>query len=255
MKKVKFKKALFGFKRRQVLAYVDQICMEYEQQLREQTLAHEQYQAQAQKELQQVSDSLENSRITCAEQEKQMGQLAEALASKEQAFAQLVNSANELSAQYQTATLQISALTQTLGQKDELLAGKEEIIASQGAQVAHLQQQVAHFEAEFAQLRDQAEQSAALVNCLNVMHNRNRNLIGQIARLETRLEEVTMGNAIKEHNQTVEQNKQMIHSTEQLFATLRKEIGDALDSISSKIESGNISESEDGNYYVDMANL
>lgn len=252
---MKFKKALFGFKRRQVLAYVDQTCMEYEQKLQAQAQAHEKYRELTEKNLQELAASLENSRIVCAEQTKQLEDRETELLQKDQQLAEAANLSDTLMNRLQEVGVQVTALTQALGEKEELLLGKDSIIASQKAQVAGLQEQVSRFEAEFSQLRGQAEQSTALVNCLNVLHERNRGLIAQIALLETRLEEVTNGTLVKEHAQAVTQNKQMIHSTEQLFAALRKEIGDALDSISSKIESGGIAESEDGKFFVDMANL
>lgn len=255
MKKVKFKKALFGFKRRQVLAYVDSTCAEYEQRLTQQETAYNEHRSNLENQLQELAHSLENSRIVCAEQEQALEQADRELAVKEQSLAEAAALANDLLNRLQSEETARLALGAQLEASQKSLTEKDGVIANQSAQMVKLQQQVAQFESEFMQLRDQAEQSSSLVNCLNLLHDRNRALIAKIAKLETRLEEVTFGNAVKEHNQTMEQKQQMIQSTEELFSALRKEIGDALDSISSKIESGSIRDTDDGNYYVDMANL
>ncbi len=248
MEKMKFKSALFGFKRRQVLQYVNQTCQSYELKLQEQTNSHNEYRTQAENRLQELSQSLESSRLVCARQEQ-------TLAEKEQSLEQATALCDELSNRLQVLEGQLSVAGEELAKKDELLARKDTVIGAQAVEVSRLQEQVSKLEIEFEQLRGQSEQSTALVNCLNVLHDRNRKLISQIAALETRLEDATHGEQVEAYNQTTRKNSQMISSTEQLFAALRKEIGDALDSISSKIESGGISETDDGNYFVDMANL
>ncbi len=248
MEKMKFQSALFGFKRRQVLQYVNQTCQGYEQKLQEQTNSHNEYRIQTESKLQELSDTLENNRLICAQQEQ-------ALAEKEQSLEQATALVDELTNRLQAAQGQLSLAGDELTRKDELLARKDTVIATQAVEVSRLQEQVSKLETEFEQLRGQTEQSTALVNCLNVLHDRNRKLISQIATLETRLEDATHGEQVEAYNQTSRKNNQMISSTEQLFAALRKEIGDALESISSKIESGGISETDDGNYFVDMANL
>ena len=88
-----------------------------------------------------------------------------------------------------------------------------------------------------------------------MLHERNRELLAQIARLEVKLEDITRGGQVETYKRDVSKQQQSVVSTEQLFAAVRKEIGEALASISSKIQSGGIAESEDGNYFVDMANL
>ncbi len=255
LEKIKFKSALFGFKRRQVLSYVNQTCQGYEQQLQEQKSAHESYRRQAEVQLQELSDSLENSRIVCAEQGKRMEGLEQELSGKERCLTEATALADELMNRLQAQSGQMTLLEQELEKSKDLLARKDTVIASQAVEVSRLQEQVSKLEVEFTQLRGQAQESSALVDCLNVLHSRNRDLLSQIARLEARLEDATHGGVVEEHARKVTKNQQMITSTEQLFTALRKEIGDALESISSKIESGGIAESEDGNYFVDMANL
>ncbi len=252
---MKFKSALFGFKRRQVLQYVNQTCQGYELKLQEQETAHGEYRTQTEARLQELSHSLENSRMVCAEQgqalERLEGEVFKKNASLEQAAAMVDDLCNKLQEQQG----QFATLREELAAKEVVLARKDKIIATQAVEVSRLQEQVSKLETEFEGLRGQTEQSTALVNCLNVLHDRNRKLISQIATLETRLEDATNGEQVEEYKQTARQQSQMISSTEQLFAALRQEIGDALESISSKIESGGISETDDGNYFVDMANL
>ena len=255
MKKMKFKSALFGFKRSQVLSYVNETCKEYELQLQQQTTAHEGAVQQLQSALQQTTVSLENSRAVCSKQEVQLQAQQEQLASKEQSLMEAAALADRLMSRLQGASAEVAQLQTALAQKEQLLAGKDAFIASQSMEVSKLQSQVAAMEEEFVRLKGQTQESTALVSCLNVLHDRNRDLISQIATLETRLEDVTHGEQVEEHTKTAMENQQIISSTEQLFNALRKEIGDALATISSKIESGGITESEDGNYFVDLANL
>lgn len=255
MEKIKFKSALFGFKRRQVLQYVNQTCQGYEQKLQEQTQAHNTYRTETEARLQEISRSLENSRLVCAEQEQALAEKEQALAQKEQSLEQAAALADQLCNRLQAKEGELSLAGEELAKKEAVLAQKDTVIATQAVEVSRLQEQVSKLETEFEQLRGQTEQSTALVNCLNVLHDRNRKLISQIATLETKLEDATHGEQVEEYKQTARQHNQMISSTEHLFAALRKEIGDALESISSKIESGGISETDDGNYFVDMANL
>jgi chromosome segregation ATPase len=255
LEKMKFKSALFGFKRRQVLQYVNQTCLSYEGKLQEQTNAHNAYRAETETQLQELSRSLENSRLVCAGQEQALEQLEGEMAKKEASLEQAAAMVDGLCNKLQEQEGKFSALQEELAKKESVLSQKDKVIATQAVEVSRLQEQVSKLETEFEQLRGQTEQSTALVNCLNVLHDRNRKLISQIATLETRLEDATHGEQVEEYKQTARQNHQMISSTEQLFAALRKEIGDALETISSKIESGGISETDDGNYFVDMANL
>lgn len=255
MKKAKFKSALFGFRRRQVLEYVDQTCSEYERQLQEQAGSHREQMAQVEGRVEELSASLDNSRIVCAEQAAQLEELQEQLILKERSLGEAAGFVEQLTARLQGVSAQVTAMGEELSAKTALLAQREQYIASQAVEVSRLMEQVQQLETQFSAVRDQVEQSSALVNCLNVLHDRNRALISKIAVLETRLEEVTNGEAVSEHTQTATQNSQMITSTEQLFAAVRKELVEALDSISSKIESGGIAEGDDGSYFVDMANL
>ncbi len=255
MKKIKFKSALFGFKRSQVLSYVNQTCMEYEGMLQSQQAAHQEAVKQWQASLQQVNASLENSRAVCSKQELQLQTLQEQLAGKEQSLKDAAALADSLMNRLQGLSAEVTGLQATLFQKEQQLAGKDAFIASQTMEVSKLQGQVATLEEEFTRLKGQTQDSTALVSCLNVLHDRNRDLISQIATLETRLEDVTHGEQVEEHTKAAIKNQQIITSTEQLFNALRKEIGDAVETISSKIESGGISESADGKYFVDMANL
>lgn len=255
LEKMKFKSALFGFNRRQVLQYVNATCQGYEQKLQEQESAHNEYRAETEARLLELSDTLDNSRMVCSEQEQAMARLQESLLKKETSLEQAATLADELCNRLQAEEGKLSAMGAQLAHKEELLAGKDKVIGAQAVEVSRLREQVSKLETEFEQFKGQTEQSTALVNCLNVLHDRNRSLISQIATLETRLEDATHGEQVEEYKQTVKKNNQMISSTEQLFAALRQEIGDALESISTKIESGGISETDDGNYFVDMANL
>ena len=94
-----------------------------------------------------------------------------------------------------------------------------------------------------------------MVNCLNVLHGRNRALAQKVARLEAELEHARSTDEIDQYVKTVNQKQEAVKSTETLFSAVRKEIQDALASISQKIEDGAISQTEDGNYFVDMATL
>ncbi|MBR6549202.1 MAG: hypothetical protein IKT68_06635, partial [Clostridia bacterium] len=96
---------------------------------------------------------------------------------------------------------------------------------------------------------------SAMVNCLNVLHGRNRALAQKVARLEAELEHARSTDEIDQYVKTVNQKQEAVKSTETLFSAVRKEIQDALASISQKIEDGAISQTEDGNYFVDMATL
>ncbi|MBR3844027.1 MAG: hypothetical protein IKM39_00800 [Clostridia bacterium] len=248
MEKMSFKSSLFGFNRRQVLDYVNQTCAAYEQQLAQQTQAYDTYREQAQANLQEMATSLQNSRDLCANQKQELEAVHIQLDESQASLSQALLEVEQGTARVQVLQEQVATLTQDAVEKDQ-------VIAKQALEVSRLQEMVSKLEEEFAPLRAEADQSSALVQCLNVLHERNRELLAQIARLEVKLEDITRGGQVETYKRDVSKQQQSVVSTEQLFAAVRKEIGEALASISSKIQSGGIAESEDGNYFVDMANL
>jgi len=80
-------------------------------------------------------------------------------------------------------------------------------------------------------------------------------LAQKVARLEAELETARSSQEIDQYVKVVNQKQETVKSTETLFSAVRKEIQDALEAISQKIEDGAISQTEDGNYFVDMASL
>lgn len=273
MEPIRLKTSLFGFKRKQVLQYVNGLCADFQQQSQADAAAHAQQMTALKDEYEEKLRTHEHAISVQAEAnqalEQQLGELA---ASLDEKYVLLENETNEKQAlaeqlqqaqqqlETQTAALQLAqekqqALEQLVADSSRRLADREEQIARQSTEVARLQSLLAELEDEFSALRADAEQSTAMVNCLNLLHGRNRALSQKVARLEAQLEESRAGDEIQGYIQSVSDKQETLKNTEMLFSTVRKEIQDALDSISTKIESGAIARAEDGNYFVDMANL
>ncbi len=273
MRPAHLKRSLFGFKRKQVLQYIDQLCIECDKKLKDQ---EQQYTGKMQALTEEYESKFSTQEHAIALQveankhlESQLNDMALSLDEKYVALQNEVTRADALAEQVTTQTKQIEQLQQQLFANTKLeqtaslqlgacltqLAQKDEELAARTAEVERLQQMIAQLEQQFDSLRGDAEQDTAMVNCLNVLHGRNRALAQKVARLEAELEHSRSTDEIDQYVKTVNQKQEAVKSTETLFSAVRKEIQDALASISQKIEDGAISQTEDGNYFVDMATL
>lgn len=273
MEKVYFKTGFWGFKRKQVLAYIDETHAAFANQL---TQLEQKHQA----DLQELQNNLE-SKIREQEQaliaEKQQAadsrqQIAALTGSLQESRSLLAQSKDELSSvtrlheeqikeqavlQDQITALQKEKETvqQALILYEQQLAGKDQVIVRQTEELTRLQTHVASLEQNFTAFKEDANQNTALVNCLNLLHGRNRALTQKIAKLEAQRENQQAEQEVTQYTKLAQGQQETVKNTEALFAMVRKEIQDALSTISDKIEQGSIAESEDGNYFVDMAKL
>lgn len=269
MEKVRFKSGLFGFRRRQVLAYIDGTCAAFQQQLQEQARQHRTEKQALQDRLQQLEGEILSQKERDERQQKKIAEYSHALQAGEAMLAKeretsyfLRQDKEQLSAvkaqqeeQLRALQAEREAARQQMEEYKRQLVQKDGTIAKQAEEVQRLQEHLARLEEEFGAIRADADQSTALVNCLNLLHGRNRALTQKIAKLEAQLEDAHTGREVQGLTRTAAEKQESVKNTETLFATVRKEIQDALDSISDKIEAGSIEESDDGNYFVDMANL
>lgn len=273
MRPAHLKTGLFGFKRKQVLQYIDQMCVEFDQATRAQAQQHAdsmkalqdeyemKFQAQEhaialqvetnkhlEAQLTDLAASLDEKYAALEAEKTRTESLTAQLTEQQQQMTELQQEMSTARQTQQTSALQLSACLQQLAQKEDALT-------RQTAEVERLQQLVDQLEERFTNLQDDAEQDTAMVNCLNVLHGRNRALAQKVARLEAELETARSSQEIDQYVKVVNQKQETVKSTETLFSAVRKEIQDALEAISQKIEDGAISQTEDGNYFVDMASL
>ena len=273
MKPVKLKTSLFGFKRKQVLQYIDGLCADYHQQAEEKEALHAAQVSAMKDEYEERIRTHEHAIAvqmdTTHQLEAQLEELAASLDEKYTALEAATREKDALAEQLQqvseqaehdrnalvAATDRQQVLEAMVAEHARQVTARDQQIANHSAEVARLHGLIAQLEDEFSGLRADADQSSAMVNCLNLLHGRNRALTQKVARLEAQLEESRAGGEIQQYAKTAGERQETLRNTETLFSAVRKEIQDALDSISSKIESGGIAKTENGNYFVDMANL
>jgi chromosome segregation ATPase len=273
VKPANFKTGLLGFNRKQVLAYVDAMHADFARQMQEQTVLHQQEldalrnqweervhthehalavqleeNAQLEQEVNVLAKSLEEKYLTLIELQKQMGELNEQLKEKE-------NQMQELQLYRSLAEQSAENAGYKLTECKQQLLEKEEFIAKQSVEVTRLQEHVAQLEEQFSTLQADATQGAAMVDCLNLLHSRNRALSKKVADLEAKLNESNHETVVQEYTQKAVQQQQAVKSTENLFAIVRQEMQEALDSISRKIESQSIEDRFADNNLVDMSVL
>ncbi len=245
MQPVRFQRVLFGFRRRQVLAYINEAHADFARQLTEQQTA-----------LQTEYDGLK------AELE---GRLAEQTACAARAMAEAEDCRRAKQEAEQAAALQqqlaeaarhdAAAGQAAAAEKEERLAEKDRVIAGQAEELARLQEQLGLLEEEFSSLRQEAEQNTALVNCVSLLHGRNRALTQKVARLEAQLQNGQTDRAVEHCMNSAGENAQAVQSTEQLFARVREEIAQALQSISDKIQNDGAAAPAAADRFVDLAQL
>ncbi len=273
MESVRLKTALFGFRRKQVLQYIDDTCAAYTQKLndaearREAELTalrseleeklHIQQNAlsvqmeenqRLDQELIRLSESLDE-KYTLLQEEQQKNQELSELAETEKAKVLLLED------RLATATKEHEALAEEHQQLQRQLAAKDHLIADQTVELTRLQERVSHLGETFDSMQVQADQSQAMVDCLNMLHERNRMLSSKVAQLEAQLQDAQSGRQVKELEQVTTQKQELLKSTETLFTAVRKEIQEALQAIALKIEDTAVSEESDENLFVDMAEL
>lgn len=266
MEKAYFKTALFGFKRKPVLAYIDETHAAFANQL---TQLEQQHQANLQELQNNLETKIQEQEQALAAEKQQVAELTGSLQESRSLLAQSKEALSVVTQQHeeqikQQAILQdqITSLQQekeTVGQAlalyEQQLAGKDRVIVRQTEELTRLQGHVASLEKNFTAIREDADQSTALVNCLNLLQGRNRALMQKIAKLEAQQENRQTEQEIAQYTKSAQGQQETVKNTEALFARVRKEIQDALSTISNKIEQGSIAESDDGNYFVDMAKL
>ncbi len=256
MESVRFKTGLFGFRRKQVLQYINQTCADYDAKL------------QAEEKLRVHRDALivqieENTRL-----DEELAKVSAVLAEKETLLAQeqeknqqLLETAQEEKAKTDALTEQMDALMQNHQQAAEEyeqlkqeIAAKDHAIAKQTVEFSRLQEQVATLGETFGSIQVEVEQSRAMMDCMTKLHERNQLLSAKVARLEAQLHELGSERQLRQFEQATAQKQELIQNTENLFAAVRKEIQEALQSISLRIESETGSD-QPGNLFVDMADL
>ena len=111
-------------------------------------------------------------------------------------------------------------------------------------------------EERLSAFQSSVEQDTAMVNCLNVLHERNRNLTAKVAMLESQLETKGTEKEVQKMEESANQKQEVLKSAEALFNSVRKEIQEALQSIAQRIESAEETPSETvDNFFVDLAEL
>ena len=274
MESVRFKTGLFGFRRKQVLDYVDATCAAYEakiQQVQQQgqealTALQTEYDGKIRAvetslQLQQEENSRLNDEVThlgeslrekfdALEAEKnRAAQLAQDLEEARQTKAELSAQVTSLGAKVGAASLQ---------QKGYLhkILEQQQLIEKQEGEVARLHGLVAMMEERMSAFQSSVEQDTAMVNCLNVLHERNRNLTAKVAMLESQLETKGTEKEVQKMEESANQKQEVLKSAEALFNSVRKEIQEALQSIAQRIESAEETPSETvDNFFVDLAEL
>ncbi len=273
MEPIRLKSGLFGFKRKQVLQYINGLCVDFQQQCEEKDTRHaselaamqEEYESKLQTHEHAIAVQMETNRAL----EERLTELVDTMEQQKTALDFAVEQRETLSVQLEQANEKAQQaetelathlekqriLESMVAESQSVVTQQEKELNARTAEIARLQTAMTKLEDDFSNLRADTEQSTAMVNCLNLLHGRNRALTQKIARLEAQLEETRAGNEIQKYEQSVSDRQVALKNTETLFSTVRKEIQDALESISHKIEAGGINQTEDGNYFVDMAKL
>jgi chromosome segregation ATPase len=273
MQPVNLKTALFGFRRKQVLDYINAMDEQFQQQLLEQRVNHTQEMTTFRRRTEEEINAHKNAFSLQLEENQRMEQelklLAKSLEEKylqleeqNKATAEVVSQLEESRKQNEEMTLRLAVAEKTASIAEERVSAgqqklneKDAFIAKQTAEVSRLQENLEKLEERFSVLQDDATQDAAMVNCLNLLQGRNRALIQKVSVLEAKLAEAGTASQVQEYTQKAARQQQAVKSTENLFAIVRQEMQDALDSISRKIELESVSEDEEQGYFVDMSVL
>ena len=274
MDAVRFKTGLFGFRRKQVLDYVDATCAAYEAQI-EQVKQEGQDQLTAlrvecDEKITSLTSSLnaqaeENRRLQedVAHLSESLRQKYEALEVEKTASADLAKQLEDSLRQKEELAGQVTSLGAKVGaaslqQKGYLhkILEQQQIIEKQEEEVTRLHGMVAMLEERLASFQSSVEQDTAMVNCLNVLHERNRNLTAKVAMLEAQLADKGTASEVRQMEETTSQKQEVLKSAEALFNSVRKEIQEALQSIAQRIEGvEDVPSDDDDNFFVDLAEL
>ncbi len=261
METIRFKSRLFGFKRRQVLEYIDASFASYEQQLADCTRAHQTYREQAEEKIALQQNALDQSVKETNQLQEQLDEISQTLENTNHLLSNREHELASLQQELQQSRLlasglhsQLDLLQQQKNRSDAKLEEKDRLIAKQALEVTRLHDSVDSLEEHFRSVQADAEQGTAMVNLLNLLHGRNRALTKQVARLQAQLENERSDSQVESFVKAAAQKQEAVKTTEQLFATVRREIQEALDSISDKIEHSSLTPEEDHSF-VDLANL
>lgn len=272
MEPVRFGTGLFGFRRKQVLRYIDQTQASYQEAMTRARQEHEQamqsQQADYEEKIRCRDDALQQEAALNASYEGEIDRLTQEGRQTADRLTQSEETVRSLTALLQAATEKGLDLTQQLDEShraeqtareqvdalNKTVAEKNAVIAQRAEELTRLQTHVNTLEEQLQTMQAETDQSTALVDCVNLLHTRNKALTQKVARLEARLQEQTVGREVQQVTAPVAGRQEVLKTAETLFATLRQELNDALHSLSDTIEHSAVSDPEEDNY-VDMAQI
>ena len=274
MEFVRFKVGLFGFRRKQVLTYIDQTCAAYESKLQQEQTGHMQEMAALQAEFEEKLRTHRDALVIQIEEnvrlDRELAQLGASLDEKYTMLTQEQEKSKQLADSLEDEKSKVLQLAEQLAitsqQHDHFMeenqklkrdaAAKDHIIADQTVELNRLKERVSHLGEAFDSMQEETEQSQAMVDCMNRLHERNRTLSAKVAQLEAQMQEAGSEQQVKQFEAATTQKQELLKNTETLFTAVRKEIQEALQSISLKIDSDTQADSaHQENFYVDMAEL
>ncbi len=264
MKPVKLKVGLFGFRRKQVLSYLDDMTAEFthqaEQQQAEYTAAMQQLQTEMEEKLRVQENALmtqlqENTRLEqqWKDTTQSLENTAAALKTSQDEKQMLADQLQEKQTAFEATNCQYRQAMEQLEQLQQQLSAKDSLIADQTMEVAHLQDVVTRLEEEFVVLREDAQQTSAMAEYLNVLQARNSSLVRRIAQLEAQLEDRDGSERIQGYTDAAQKRQASVETVENLFAGVFREIQEALENLSQKIQEQSLTQT--GGQVLDMANL